>query len=98
KPAFAVDEMVTGPGQRVDHRQVCATADRVHEHQHGVRRVVLGLEQIAFQHDDGGESAVHVANHGIVMKGNEIGDPVVVVLDRFSGSCHQCCPRSWAST
>src|SRR6202000_441889 len=97
KPAFAVDEMVTGPGQRVDHRQVRAAADRVHEHQHGVRRVVLGLEQIAFQHDDLGEAAVYVANAGIVLEGNEIGDPVVVVLHGRSG-VHQCGPKSFART
>ena len=36
EPAVAVDDVVTGPGQCVDHRQVRAAADRVHEHQHGV--------------------------------------------------------------
>ena len=85
EPAVAVDDVVAGPGQRVDHRQVRAAADRVHEHQHGVRRVVLRLEQIAFQHDDLGEAAVDVADAGIVLEGNEIGDPVVVVLHGVLG-------------
>src|SRR6202034_3041298 len=62
-----------------------------------VRRVVLGLEQIAFQHDDLGEAAVDIADPGIVLEGNEIGDTVVVVLHGRSG-LHQCCPRSFAST
>ena len=36
EPAVAVDDVVTGPGQCVDHRQVGAAADGVHEHQHRV--------------------------------------------------------------
>ncbi len=36
EPAVAVDDVVAGVGQRVDHRQVGAAPDRVHEHQHGI--------------------------------------------------------------
>ena len=52
--------MVSGAGERVDHGQVRAASDRVHEHQHGVRHAVPGLEQIALQHHQLGDAAVDV--------------------------------------
>ncbi len=65
KSAVAVDDMMTRPGQRVDHRQIRAAADRMHEHQHGVRRLVFRLQEIAFQHGDFGQPAVDIADPGI---------------------------------
>jgi hypothetical protein len=42
--AVAVDDMMAGAGQRVDHRQVGPAADRVHEDKHGVRGFVARFE------------------------------------------------------
>ena len=97
EPAVAVDDVVAGPGQRVDHRQVGAAADRVHEHQHGVRRLVLRLEQVAFQHDELGDAAVDIADARIVLEGNQIRDALVVVLHGLlHGLCHvSVAPGRW---
>ena len=81
EPAVAVDDVVACARQRVDHRQVGAAADGVHEHQHGVRRLGLRLEQIALQHHQFGDAAVDVADRRIILVGNEIRDAVVFVLD-----------------
>ena len=79
--AVAVDDVMPAAGEPVDHRQVRAAPDGVHEDQHGIRRLVLGLEQIALQHDQFGDAAVDVAHARGVLVGNEIRDALVLVLD-----------------
>ena len=93
EPAVAVDDVMAGTGQRVDHRQVGAAADRVHEHQHGVRRFGLRLEQVALQDHQLGDPAVDVADAGIVLVGNQIRDAVVFVLDGCFGRRHSVLPQ-----
>ena len=85
-------------GQRVDHRQVGAAADGVHEHQHRIRRFGLRLEKVAFQDDQLGDTAVDVPRTGDVLVSNQIRDAVVLVLDGCFGCRHQCCPKSFART
>src|SRR6185312_4798503 len=98
KAAVAVDDVMACTGQRVDHRQVGAAADGVHEHQHRIRRFGLRLEKVAFQDDQLGDTAVDVPRTGDVLVSNQIRDAVVLVLDGYFGCRHQCCPKSFART
>ena len=91
-PAAGVDDVMPGPGQSIDHRKVCAAADRVHEHQHGVlcRRpggsgvgFDIGAQQVALQHHQLGNPAVDVPNARSVLVGNQIGNA-------FVSATHEC--------
>src|SRR3546814_7911581 len=71
--AVAVDDVMAGLGQRMWHRQIFAAADRVHEHDHGLRRH-RRFQQVRLEQHHAGDTAIGVLVRGLFLEQHHVGD------------------------